>query len=96
MSNSQEERDIIEKIEKGLMLLSKFPDLINSFPTLPNINFPTMGGKVFWNDLIECNGWKVQKNNITGHCRILDNEDIRRAWGGEKAIMEFFEKILKE
>lgn len=30
MSNSQEERDIIEKIEKGLMLLSKFPDLINS------------------------------------------------------------------
>ncbi len=59
MPNSQEE--IIEIIEKGLTLLSKFPDLINSFPTLPNINFPTMGGKVFWNDLIECNGWKVQK-----------------------------------
>lgn len=35
-------------------------------------------------------------NNITGHCRILDNNNIRRAWGGEKSIMDFFLKILKK
>lgn len=85
-----------ETAEKALSLLSQVPNLIDNFPTLPNINFPTMGGHVFWNDLAEVNGWRVQKNNITGHCRILDNEDIRRAWGGEKAIMDFFQKILKK
>lgn len=83
-------------IQKALELLSKFLDLADGLPVLPNINFPTMGGEVFWNDLAEANGWRVQKNNIAGHCRILDNEDVRRAWGGEEAIMNFFQKILKK
>lgn len=83
-------------IQKALELLNKFPDLADELPMLPNINFPTMGGEVFWNDLAEANGWRVQKNNITGHCRMLDNEDVRRAWGGEEAIMNFFQKILKK
>lgn len=86
----------IEIATKALTLLSETPKLIESFPTLPNVNFPTMGGKVFWNDLANVNGWRVQKNNITGHCRILDPNNIRRAWGGEEAIIGFFEKILKE
>lgn len=86
----------IEILEKGLFILTKMPKIIDDCPTLPNINFPTMGGKVFWNDLAEENGWRVQKNNITGHCRILDNNNIRRAWGGEKSIIDFFLKILKK
>ncbi|MBR6144838.1 MAG: hypothetical protein IKQ23_11180 [Treponema sp.] len=64
-------------------------------PSLPNINFPTMGGSVFWNNLAEVNGWRVQRNNITGHCRILDADDVRRAWGGEDAIIDLFNKLLK-
>lgn len=83
-------------IQNALELLSKSHELVKELPLLPNINFPTMGGEVFWNDLAEANGWRVQKNNITGHCRILDSEDIRRAWGGEEAIMSFFKKILKK
>jgi hypothetical protein len=83
-------------IKQAIELISKFPKLLEDMPTLPNINFPTMGGQVFWNNLAEANGWRVQKNNITGHCRILDSDDVRRAWGGEEAIMNFFTKILKE
>ncbi len=52
----------IEILEKELLFLTKIPKLIDDFPALPNINFPTMGGKVFWNDLAEENGWRVQKN----------------------------------
>lgn len=63
--------------------------------SLPNIPFPTMGGKVFWNELAECNGWRLQKNMITSHCRILDPDNVRRAWGGDDAMMDLFERINK-
>ena len=81
----------ISIIETGLKLLSQGKNL----PLMPNIVFPTLGGKVFWTDLAEINGWRVQKNKITGHCRVLDDEDYRRAWGGEEAIMNFFREVMK-
>jgi len=54
---------------------------LNHFGALPNVPFPTMGGKVFWNNIFEREGWKVQKNMFTRHCRVLDPKNIRRAWG---------------
>lgn len=88
-------------LEKGLELLSKHPELLQNrgameLGLMPNIKFPTMGGEVWWNDLAEYNGWRVQRNSATGHCRILDPEDVRHAWGGETAIMDFFKKIVKD
>ena len=62
--------------------------------TLPNIPFPTMGGKVFWNTLAEKDGWKVQKNMFTGHCRVLDPNDVRMAWGfSEESLLAELQKI---
>ena len=81
----------IATIEEGLNLLSQGKNL----PLMPNIPLPTLGGLVFWNDLAEVNGWRVQQNIITGHCRVLDEDNIRRAWGGEEAIMDFFNKVVK-
>ena len=49
--------------------------------SMPNIPFATMGGLVFWNNIAECNGWRLQQNMITNHARILDANDIRIAWG---------------
>lgn len=71
--------------------LAETGDALNDL-SLPNIPFPTMGGHVLWNELANVNGWKLQKNMVTGHCRILDPDDIRRAWGGEEAML----KALKE
>lgn len=81
----------MDTIEEALNLLSQGKNL----PLMPNIPLPTLGGLVFWNDLIEVNGWRVQQNVITGHCRVLDEDNIRRAWGGEEAIMDFFNKVVK-
>ncbi len=47
---------------------------------LPDIQ-ATLGGKVFWQNLAEEGGWKVQKNDFSGHCRVLDPKDNRIAWG---------------
>lgn len=82
----------LEKAEKALSLLSQMDNL----PCLPNITFPTLGGYVFWIDLLKVNGWRLQRNEFTGHCRVLDPDNCRRAWGGEKAVTELFRKILKE
>lgn len=62
---------------------------------MPNIPFPTMGGHVFWNELANVNGWRLQKNMVTGHCRILDPDDVRRAWGGEDALTEALRQLAR-
>lgn len=67
--------------------LANTRDALNGL-SMPNVPFPTMGGHVFWNELANVNGWKLQKNMVTGHCRILDPDDIRRAWGGEEAMLK--------
>ena len=63
--------------------------------SMPNIPLSTMGGEVFWNNLAEFNGWRLQKNMFTGHCRILDPDDVRRAWGGMSAMDRIFERISR-
>ena len=63
--------------------------------SMPNLPLRTLGGHVFWNELAECDGWRLQKNMITQHCRILDPDDVRRAWGGDDAMERLFAKLNK-
>ncbi|MGN1339889.1 MAG: hypothetical protein ACI4WS_06320 [Oscillospiraceae bacterium] len=58
--------------------------------SLPNVPTSTMGGEVWWNDLAECNGWRLQQNTLTQHARILDPDDVRRAWGSLSAMKQQF------
>ncbi len=46
-----------------------------------NLNIPTLGGKYLWADVHLLAGWRIQKNILTGHFRLLDDTDKRRAWG---------------
>ena len=61
---------------------------------MPNIPFKTLGGEVFWTNIQECQGWKLQRNGVTGHYRILDPNNIRRAWGTESAMEDLFSKFV--
>ncbi|MEX2173366.1 MAG: lipase [Pirellulaceae bacterium] len=47
------------------------------------INFPTatLGGVQFWSDELVLPGWRIQRNALTEHYRLLDKRDFRRAWG---------------
>jgi hypothetical protein len=54
---------------------------------------PTMGGHIFWTEIANVNGWRLQRNKVFGNCRILDPDDVRRAWGGENAMLKAFETL---
>lgn len=46
-----------------------------------NVPVVTFGGMQLWNDEILHGGWRVQRNIETQHCRLLDADNVRRAWG---------------
>lgn len=46
-----------------------------------NIPTWTLGGKQFWTDELIHGQWRIQRNVMTGHYRLLDPKNIRRAWG---------------
>jgi pimeloyl-ACP methyl ester carboxylesterase len=46
-----------------------------------NLVTPTMGGTQFWADQLLFQQYRIQKNVLTGHCRLLDPEERRLAWG---------------
>ncbi len=46
-----------------------------------NLDFPTLGGKQVWADRFIHGNWRIQKNLLTDHCRLLNPKDIRKGWG---------------
>lgn len=61
-----------------------------------NLTIPTLGGHLLWSELESCNGWRLQKNLLTGHCRILDAQNTRRAWGRESTMRSAFQKVRRQ
>jgi len=46
-----------------------------------NLPAPTFGGAQFWADVRLFHGWHIQRNVFTGHYRLLDENNLRYAWG---------------
>ena len=46
-----------------------------------NLKLKTMGGRQFWTDVIHISDWRIQRNAMTGHHRLIDPDDIRHGWG---------------
>lgn len=85
-------------LQKGLITLVANPQVIGKFceyiGSMPNVESPTMGGNVFWDTITSYEGWRLQKNKLTGHCRLLDPHDIRKAWGSFSAMSDAFERLI--
>lgn len=58
-------------------------------------NFPTQtfGGTQFWSDVLHFHKWRIQENVLTGHHRLLDSKQIRRAWGTRQECEAKLEEI---
>lgn len=61
-----------------------------------NILMKTLGGRQLWGDLLFFRGWKIQQNVLTKHYRLLDEKDIRHAWGTLKACQTKLNDIKKK
>ncbi len=59
----------------------------------PESGMATLGGRQFWGDLRYCHGWRIQKNEITGHHRLLNEKDQRIVNGTFKDCETKLEQI---
>jgi len=50
-------------------------------PVFNGLPIPTMGGKQFWADEFFFHQWRIQRNVLTDHCRLLDEHNLRHASG---------------
>lgn len=57
-----------------------------------NLPIPTLGGKQIWSDIFIHGKWRIQRNVYTGNCRLLDPNNIRRAWGTYDHCRSFFDR----
>lgn len=55
-----------------------------------NWNIKVTNAHIHWTVLDQHYGWELQKNNNTGHCRIISPSEIRRAWGREEKMRNSF------
>lgn len=62
----------------------------------PNVTWKTLGGKQFWADELFFHDWRVQRNVLTGHCRLLDGDDVRHAWGTFEQCRAKLDEIRRE
>jgi pimeloyl-ACP methyl ester carboxylesterase len=57
---------------------------------------PTWGGKQFWSDELFFHQWRIQRSALTGHCRLLDEHDLRHAWGTFDQCQAALEQIKQK
>ncbi len=57
---------------------------------------PTMGGVQFWTDELFFHQWRIQRNAVTGHCRLLDGNNLRHAWGTYEHCLARLQRIKRQ
>ena len=62
----------------------------------PGVEGHVMDSEIWWTVLDSSRGWKLEKNKVTGHCRIIDPDKLRTAWGRESEMRAAFEKVKNQ
>ncbi|MCL1948747.1 MAG: hypothetical protein FWF59_03345 [Turicibacter sp.] len=60
----------------------------------PNLSYQMWDGRNMWLDVAVLKGWKVQRNLITGLYRIIDDNNVRRAWGTLEMMEEIYWEVV--
>ncbi len=70
-------------------------ELLDKEIALPNIPFPVCPEFFIWDTVCEINGWKLQQNMMTRHARIVDNKNIRKAWGTINGMIRAMDRMAE-
>ena len=70
-------------------------ELLDKEIALPNIPFPVCPEFFVWDTVCEINGWKLQQNMMTRHARIVDNKNIRKAWGTINGMIRAMDRMAQ-
>jgi len=60
------------------------------------VPMPTLGGKQFWADELLFHQWRIQRNVLSGHCRLLDKRNWRHASGTFDHCRAVLERIKRD
>lgn len=60
-----------------------------------NWKVATLGGTQFWTDVYVVGGWRIQRNSYWGHYRLLDDQNVRHAWGSEKVCRADLQSLIE-
>ena len=79
-------------------LLEKLASQLNAddLGDMPNLEMKTLGGEVWWDTLMVVDGWKLQVHKIGGNARILDPNNVRKAWGSRSAMEEKLKRLTSQ
>jgi pimeloyl-ACP methyl ester carboxylesterase len=61
-----------------------------------SLPMPTLGGMQFWADELFFHEWRIQRNAITGHCRLLDGNLLRHASGSYEQCLRTLDEIKRQ
>jgi pimeloyl-ACP methyl ester carboxylesterase len=63
-----------------------------------NLNVParTLGGRFYWSDELVYHDWRIQRHTDNGHCRLIDADGKRQAWGTFDECRARLEAIKRE
>ncbi|TWU58747.1 Alpha/beta hydrolase family protein [Rubripirellula tenax] len=70
-----------------------FSDSDDSMTAHFNIPTKTGGGTQLWTDHVYRGGFRVQQNVWTGHWRLIDDADVRRAWGSREGCQAKLDRM---
>lgn len=70
---------------------------VDSCPTPrgANVPGPTLGGMQFWADELFFHDWRIQRNVVTGHCRLLDGNAFRHASGTYEECLAALDEVKR-
>ena len=80
--------------QPAMLSLNRVDDAHCGCAEAMNVALPTLGGKQLWTDVrAGPTGWRIQRHALTGHYRLLDGRNIRRAWGKREHCEEAWAQL---
>jgi pimeloyl-ACP methyl ester carboxylesterase len=77
------------------LLSAQPPAAVVATPAPLNLAWRTLGGEQLWSDVLVYGAWRIQRNELTGHFRLLDANDVRRAWGSREQCQTEFDRLRR-